>query len=77
MIEVLFFAELQDALGEEKMVVEASGLTVSALKEKFIEADHLPKFHHAMVAINEEYAQDTTVLKDGDVVAFIPPVSGG
>ena len=28
-------------------------------------------------AVNEEYARMTTVLSDGDEVAFLPPVSGG
>ena len=28
-------------------------------------------------AVNEEYAKLTTRLKDGDEVAFLPPVSGG
>ena len=28
-------------------------------------------------AVNEEYAKFTTQLKDGDQVAFLPPVSGG
>ncbi|HET7617281.1 MAG TPA: molybdopterin converting factor subunit 1 [Vicinamibacterales bacterium] len=28
-------------------------------------------------AVNETYARLTTPLKDGDVVAFLPPVSGG
>jgi molybdopterin synthase sulfur carrier subunit len=29
------------------------------------------------VAVNEEFCGNDTVLSDGDVVAFIPPVSGG
>ncbi|MGG1653313.1 MoaD/ThiS family protein [Paenibacillus sp. NRS-1783] len=29
------------------------------------------------IAINEEYALSTDVLQDGDIAAFIPPVSGG
>jgi molybdopterin converting factor subunit 1 len=28
-------------------------------------------------AVNEEYARLTTALKQGDEVAFLPPVSGG
>jgi molybdopterin converting factor small subunit len=28
-------------------------------------------------AVNEEYARMTTVLNDGDEIAFLPPVSGG
>ena len=29
------------------------------------------------IALNETYAEDTETLKEGDVVAIIPPVSGG
>jgi len=29
------------------------------------------------VAVNEEYAKPATALRDGDEVAFLPPVSGG
>ena len=28
-------------------------------------------------AVNEEYARFNTTLRDGDEVAFLPPVSGG
>jgi molybdopterin converting factor small subunit len=27
--------------------------------------------------VNEEYAKPATALRDGDEVAFLPPVSGG
>ncbi|MDX5871524.1 molybdenum cofactor biosynthesis protein MoaE [Bacillus cereus group sp. BfR-BA-01344] len=30
-----------------------------------------------MVAINEEYANEDDIIQTGDVVAMIPPVSGG
>ena len=29
------------------------------------------------LAVNQEYARPATVLRDGDEVAFLPPVSGG
>lgn len=77
MIEVLFFAELQESLGKEKLTVNASGLTIHELKEKYLHSYDLPHIDQAMVAVNEEYAQESTVLTEGDTVAFIPPVSGG
>lgn len=30
-----------------------------------------------MVAINEEYANEDDIIQTGDVIAMIPPVSGG
>jgi sulfur-carrier protein len=29
------------------------------------------------LAVNEEYVTDTLLLKSGDTVALIPPISGG
>jgi len=30
-----------------------------------------------LIAVNEQYAGEDDTLRDGDVVAFFPPVSGG
>lgn len=77
MIDVLFFAELQEAAGSEKVAVEADGLTLTELKNNLLNTYGLNSLDKAMIAVNEEYAQPDAVLKTGDVVAFIPPVSGG
>jgi len=77
MIDVLFFAGLRDAVGESKVTVEATNITVEQLKEKLLESYDLPNLQQAMIAINEEYATDDAIVENGDVVAFIPPVSGG
>ena len=37
----------------------------------------LKKLKSYAVAVNEEYATDDVILKPNDVVAIIPPVSGG
>lgn len=76
MVNVLFFAGLKEQFGKERMMVEAGGLTIRELKNKFL-SSHLASLDQAMTAINEEYADDAAVVKDGDTVAFIPPVSGG
>ena len=77
MVSVLFFAELQEKSGKEKIMVETSGKTIKELKQNIQSNYDLQTIDQAMVAVNEEYANDETILREGDVVAFIPPVSGG
>lgn len=77
MIEVLLFADLQDAVGKSKITIDADGITIKELKNKWLATYELPTLDHAMVAINEEYADENAIVSKGDVVAFIPPVSGG
>jgi sulfur-carrier protein len=77
MIKVLFFAHLRDEAGEESVTIDAAQKTVAELKQIVAETYHVQKLDTAMTAINEEFATNEDVLKDGDVVAFIPPVSGG
>lgn len=35
------------------------------------------RLHSIMVAVNEDYTEDDTLLKASDEIAVIPPVSGG
>lgn len=77
MVDVLFFAELRDQAGKEKISVSAEGYTIKELKEEILSDYNLQTIHQAMIAVNEEYVNEQTVLKSGDTVAFIPPVSGG
>jgi len=77
MIDVLFFAELQEAVGENKLSFDVENITVNELKSTWLEKYHAESLDKAMIAVNEEYVGEETVLQRGDVVAFIPPVSGG
>lgn len=77
MINILLFSYLQEQIGEAKLSVELSDCTVKEMKE-WMEAQYPQiSFQHVMAAVNEEFATDTTVVKKGDTVAFIPPISGG
>lgn len=77
MISLRYFAGLREQTGVSEEQVDMAGRTVEELwrwaTEKY------PDFLSgaARVAVNEEYALPTDVLEAGDVVAFIPPVSGG
>jgi len=77
MVEILFFAGLKEEAGMSNMQVEAAGMTIQEMHEKYLAKLNLNGLDKAMTAINEEYAPSSTILKTGDVVAFIPPVSGG
>ena len=79
-VKVLFFASCRDLVGaREQQVALSSGATVGDLIAE-IASEHARFVEMApslMVSVNQEYMDRSTALKDGDEVAFIPPVSGG
>jgi sulfur-carrier protein len=77
MNKVMFFAHLRDIVGEEFITIDAEGKTVAQVKELIVEKYNVTKFDTVMTAINEEFATNDEIIKAGDEIAFIPPVSGG
>jgi molybdopterin synthase catalytic subunit len=79
-IRVRLFASVKDIVGRREVVLELpEGVTASELLHR-IAADHprlQPLLPSLLLAVNREYVEATRALKDGDEVAFIPPVSGG
>ena len=77
MINILLFAHLQEAVGASTLSVELSDVTVAQVKE-WMEQHYLQlTLQQMMTAIDEEFAMDTTIVRSGDTIAFIPPISGG
>lgn len=76
MINVLLFAYLRENIGQDQLEVEATNWSIADLK-RHIETTYDVELQQTMTAVNEQFATDATLLKDGDVVAFIPPISGG
>lgn len=75
-IHVKFFASLRERLGREAQEMEArEGLTIGALWCAVSGADGLPA--NVLAALNHEYAASDQPVRDGDEVAFFPPVTGG
>ena len=63
---------------DEEDLVVMENLTAGELKKKLMEM--YPKLEDVQsfaLAVNESYADDEMMLKEGDTVAIIPPVSGG
>ena len=79
-VQVKLFASLRQAVGVGTMSRSLPvGATVADLVQQLVaEYPRLPAAAGAIyAAINRAYAGDGTVLRDGDEVAFFPPVSGG
>ncbi|GER66427.1 molybdopterin synthase sulfur carrier subunit [Weizmannia acidilactici] len=77
MIKVLLFAHLKEQLNRSEITIDRNEMTVGELRAKLGKDGFLPQASSVMIAVNEEFAQDEDIIRDGDVVALIPPVSGG
>ena len=80
-IQVLYFASLKEALGLAAEVVElpAGVLTVGELRDWLVGQGRaaLATTKNLRLAINQEMAKPDAPIRDGDEVAFFPPVTGG
>ena len=79
-VRMLFFAHLQDVAGGQEIALTLpEGATVrdaaDALAAQGAGFENL--LAHTRVAVNAEFADADTALKDGDEVAWMPPMSGG
>lgn len=80
LVRVRLFARLRELAGTAELTRELpDGSTAQALWQSL--ARDFPAIadygRTVSCAVNEDYARLTTVLKQGDEVAFLPPVSGG
>jgi molybdopterin converting factor subunit 1 len=78
-VKVLFF-------GIAKEISEVNSIKIELKKESnvldFIEImkaqySGFSSINDFSIAVNEEYANNDVILKESDIVAVIPPVSGG
>ncbi|GEN33995.1 MULTISPECIES: molybdopterin converting factor subunit 1 [Aneurinibacillus] len=80
MITVKLFAAMAEEAGEDTLTLSWNeGMSTEDVKRWLGERYPalVPRIPAAMVAVNQEFAAGSAALKDGDEVAFIPPVSGG
>jgi molybdopterin converting factor subunit 1 len=78
-IELLFFGITTDLVGKNSLKYQLSeNATVKDLKDGLVaDFDSLAKIDEYAIAVNENYANEEVMLSEGDLVAIIPPVSGG
>ena len=77
-VHVLYFGVLRERLGGGEALLELpEGATVAEVLNVYRERITDFPWDSIAVAVNQEYAKADVVLKDGDEVALLPPVSGG
>ena len=78
-VNVKCFSQVKYALGQTELLVELENGSKASDLEKLIRIRAKGKLDDVSlrVAINQNYVNEDTELKDGDEVAFIPPVQGG
>lgn len=77
MINILLFAGLKDRLGKDKLTWDCLPIQVKDLRHELAKIKGLERMDQVMIAVNEAYVKEDAEIKPGDVVALIPPVSGG
>lgn len=80
-VEILFFATLKDLVGKKRVSITLNegDYTLEDVRKHLM--TQFPQVEAnlkaALASINEEFAFDGASVKDGDEIAFFPPVSGG
>ena len=74
---VLYFAGLKEKTGLDKEEFMFLGKTVKQLLEELQSKYEGLADGIIQVAINEEYALLDDIIEEKDIIALIPPVSGG
>ena len=78
-ITILLFGIVRDIIKAQQLELQFyDGLTIGELRTKLLEDyPKLKQYSNYAIAVNEAYAEDNLTLKANDVIALVPPVSGG
>jgi molybdopterin synthase catalytic subunit len=79
-VTVRLFARLRDITGAAELARDVdSGATIGSVwRQLASEYPALGPYERSISsAVNADYARMDTPLRDGDEIAFLPPVSGG
>jgi molybdopterin synthase sulfur carrier subunit len=77
-----YFARLREQLGPQELWPFVPGQSLGQLRDALIaqggaHAQALDRSQFLRCALNQQMAEESALLADGDEVAFFPPVTGG
>jgi len=79
-VKVLYFSSIKDKIKRRSEEIDIKeGLSVGEFIQilKDIHPEISDSLDNVMIAVNEEYVDNSYILKEKDIIALIPPVSGG
>ena len=78
-LEIFAFGITKDIVGSTLFKLDVpDNCPITDLKAKLYEKyPKMEQLKSLLIAVNEEYGNDNYILKEGDEIALIPPVSGG
>ena len=81
-VTVRYFASIREALGTGSEAVATQAANVGGLRDELIArggayAEALARGKAVRLALNQAMCEEAAALKDGDEIAFFPPVTGG
>ncbi|WP_340583759.1 molybdopterin converting factor subunit 1 [Brucella pseudintermedia] len=83
-VKLVYFAWVREKIGKGEEIIELPspqttvGDLIGHLKSRGDEYEGAFKHEHVIrAAINQEHAEHTDLVKDGDEVALFPPMTGG
>lgn len=74
-ITVKYFASLREQLGKAEELLTLSDAT--PISEVWENVSGEKSSDNILMAINMEYVKSNAIVKEGDELAFFPPVTGG
>lgn len=81
MITVLFFAQVRELVGTDRLELSEHYTSVESLRQSLAQRGDrwalALEDGKLLTAVNQSFVPTTHSLMDGDEIAFFPPVTGG
>ena len=82
MVIIKFFAVMKKLVGRDSMEIPVDGPTtlkdiLNQMEKEIPKIRHIIKEGRSMISINQEMADETTIVNNGDEIAILPPFAGG